>query len=95
MNDDQGRQFFKRLWEHDLIVFELDGARARAALGGIVIVVLISRFTGSGRGAPGMSAPNIPLSLARTPACSQLVDTTKGEFFPNKGEQNEADGAKR
>jgi hypothetical protein len=22
MNDDQGRQFFKRLWEHDLIVFD-------------------------------------------------------------------------
>jgi hypothetical protein len=22
MNDEQGRQFFKRLWEHDLIVFD-------------------------------------------------------------------------
>ena len=27
MNDDQGRQFFRRLWEHDLIVFDARGAR--------------------------------------------------------------------
>ena len=27
MNDEQGREFFKRLWEHDLIVFDAGGAQ--------------------------------------------------------------------
>jgi hypothetical protein len=27
MSDDEGRQFFKRLWEHDLLVFDTKGAQ--------------------------------------------------------------------